>query len=242
MGMTRSWKAAIIGSILALLALGILVAVAGASLQDVISQSLLQLIIGTLLLIFGLQWLRKAILRASGLEAKHDEARAFRREQEAARLAGRDTRLGLDWFAFVVSFKGVFLEGMEVVFIVITFGLSAGLKNPHGMFVASMGALAAFMTVLIVGLIARGPLSLIPGNTLKFGVAVLLCTFGTFWSAEGVGFFSPSGNSLEWPGGDWALAGVLALWMVVSYFCVSMLQRLSAAHENAKYNKTGGQA
>jgi uncharacterized membrane protein len=244
MGMTRSWKAAITGTILAVLALSLLVAVAGVSVQRFISKSLLQLIIGTLLLIFGLQWLRKAILRASGLVAKHDEERIYREEQEAARKAGREIRLGLDWFGFVVSFKGVFLEGLEVVFIVITFGLTASVKNPNSssMLIASMGALAAFVVVLIAGLIARGPLSSVPENTLKFAVAVLLCTFGTFWASEGLGFFSRGGESLEWPAGDWALPGVLVAWVVVCYVLVRLLRRLHPQPRPSRSAVTRGQA
>jgi uncharacterized membrane protein len=244
MGMTRSWKAAITGTILAVLALGLLVAVAGVSVHNLISKALLQLIIGTLLLIFGLQWLRKAILRSSGLVAKHDEARIYREEQQAALKAGHVTRLGLDWFGFVVSFKGVFLEGLEVVFIVITFGLSASLKNPetNSMLIASLGALAAFVVVLIAGVIARGPLSSVPENTLKFAVAVLLCTFGTFWASEGLGFFSRGGESLEWPAGDLALLGVLVAWVAVSYALVSLLQRLHPRERRAPTAVSGGQA
>jgi uncharacterized membrane protein len=225
-GMTRSWKSTIVGSILALLALSMIVAVAGVGLRNTISQSLLQLIIGALLLVFGLQWLRKAILRESGLMAKHDEQSIYRRGQEEARQASQPMRGGLDWFAFVVSFKGVFLEGLEVVFIVITFGLSASLRNPHSMFIASMGALAAFVLVLIAGVIVHKPLSSVPENLLKFAVAVLLCTFGTFWSTEGLGYFTASGESLEWPGGEWALLGVLVAWIIVSSLSVRALRRL----------------
>lgn len=225
-GMTRSWKSTIVGSILALLALSLIVAIAGVGLRNTISQSLLQLIIGALLLVFGLQWLRKAILRESGLKAKHDEENIYRREQEEARQASHLMHGGLDWFAFVVSFKGVFLEGLEVVFIVITFGLSASLRNPHSMFVASMAALAAFVVVLIAGIMVHKPLSAVPENLLKFGVAVLLCTFGTFWSTEGLGYFAPDGKSLSWPGDDWALLGVLAAWIIVSSLSVRALRRL----------------
>ena len=229
MGMTRGWRSTVVGSVLALLALSVLVAVAGVGLRSTVSPSLLQLIIGTLLLIFGLQWLRKAILRESGLKAKHDEDSIYRREQEEARKAGHLERGGLDWFAFVVSFKGVFLEGLEVVFIVITFGLSASLKNPHSMSIAAMGALAAAVLVLIAAIIVHKPLSAVPENWLKFAVGVLLCTFGTFWACEGLGYFSATAASTEWPGGDWALLGVLASWIIVSYVCVSVLRRLYPA-------------
>jgi len=240
MGMTRGWKSTVVGSVLALLALAVMVAVAGVSLRNAISQSLLQLIIGTLLVIFGLQWLRKAILRASGWKAKHDEESVFRQEQEEARKAGHLMRGGLDWFAFVVSFKGVFLEGLEVVFIVITFGLSASLKNPQSMSIAAAGAAAALMVVLIVAVIAHRPLSAVPENWLKMAVGLLLCTFGTFWACEGLGYFSGGAESLEWPGGDWALLGVLASWILVSYLCVNMLRRLHAARVAAEV-ADGGQ-
>lgn len=225
MGLTRGWKSTIVGSVLALVALGLVVAIAGVSLGTVISQSLLQLIIGSLLLVFGLQWLRKSILRSSGLKEKHDQASIFQREQENARKASEEERLGLDWFAFVVSFKGVFLEGLEVVFIVITFGLSASAKNTHSVVVASVGALSATIVVLIAGIIAKGPLSSVPQNTLKFAVGVLLCTFGTFWGTEGLGFFAPTQESIEWPGNDWALLVILVVWVMMSIACVNLLRK-----------------
>ena len=150
---------------------------------------------GTLLLIFGLQWLRKAILRGSGLKSLHDEEEEFRTQSEAARLAGDEQRYGLDWFSFVVSFKGVFLEGVEVVFIVITFGL-----NAHNVPLAAAGASAAGVVVLAAGAIAHRPLTRIPENTLKYIVGLLLASFGTFWAVEGLGVFRPSGDSLELAG------------------------------------------
>src|SRR5512136_1718618 len=225
MGLTRGWKSTIVGSVLALAALGLVVAIAGVSLSTVISQSLLKLIVGSLLLVFGLQWLRKSILRSSGLKEMNDQASIFEREQEDARKAGEDERLGLDWFAFVVSFKGVFLEGLEVVFIVITFGLSTSANNPNSIVVASMGALAASVVVLIAGIIAKVPLSAVPENMLKFAVGVLLCTFGTFWGTEGLGFFAPTQASLEWPGEDWALLVILVAWVTMSISCINLLRR-----------------
>jgi uncharacterized membrane protein len=225
MGLTRGWKSTIVGSVLALVVLGLVVAIAGVSLRTVISQSLIKLIVGSLLLVFGLQWLRKSILRSSGLKEMHDQASIFQREQEDARKAGEEKRFGLDWFAFVVSFKGVFLEGLEVVFIVITFGLSTSAKTPHSIVLASMGALAASIVVFIAGIIAKGPLSSVPENMLKFAVGVLLCTFGTFWGTEGLGFFEPTQASLEWPGNDWALLLILVSWVVMSIACVNLLQK-----------------
>lgn len=215
MGMTRSWRSALAGTAVAVVALVGFTAVAGYALVNWLPESALQLAIGTLLLIFGLQWLRKAILRSSGLKALHDEEQEFREQAEAARLAGNETRFGLDWFSFVVSFKGVFLEGVEVVFIVITFGL-----NADNVPLAAVGAAAAGALVLVAGVIAHKPLASVPENTLKYGVGLLLATFGTFWAVEGLGVFRDGGESLEWPGGDLALLGLLAGWLVLSRLLV----------------------
>src|SRR5215218_8329792 len=173
MGLTRSWRAAIVGTLTAFAALAVITSIVGVALKDLVSESVLQLVIGTLLLIFGLQWLRKAILRSSGVKALHDEEETFREEQAAARAAGRETRMGLDWFAFVVSFKGVFLEGLEVVFIVITFGLAASKENPNGMLIAAAGAAAAGAVVLLLGALVHRPLAAVPENTMKYAVGLL---------------------------------------------------------------------
>jgi len=222
MGLTRSWRAAVLGTIAALAVLAAVTALAGLALARWISESLLQLVIGTLLLIFGLQWLRKAILRSAGVQPLHQEEMIFAQEQDAARRAGREVRLGLDWFAFVVAFKGVLLEGLEVVFIVITFGLAASKRDPNGMLVAAVSALIAGVVVLIMGLVARRPLSAIPENTLKYVVGLLLSTFGTFWAVEGLGYFA-GGTSLEWPGGDWAILGLLSAYLVLSRVAIRAL-------------------
>lgn len=223
MGMTRSWKSTIIGVATALLALTVVTVAAGYALANWLPESLLQFVIGTLLLIFGLQWLRKAILRASGLKALHDEEAIFREEQEAAREAGVEQRAGLDWFAFVVSFKGVFLEGLEVVFIVITFGL-----NADNVPLAAAGAAIAGGAVLLIGALAHRPLSRVPENTLKFGVGLLLTTFGTFWAVEGIGVFGEGAESIEWPGGDLALPLLLVAWVVLSFIAVRWLRAASS--------------
>jgi Ca2+/H+ antiporter, TMEM165/GDT1 family len=228
MGLTRSWKAAIVGSVLALISLAAITVILGETLQEWISQSLLQFVIGTLLLIFGLQWLRKAILRAGGLKAVHDEEKVFRQSQEAGKAASDERRFGLDWFAFVVSYKGVFLEGMEVVFIVLTFGLAAEARHvEHAIGIASAGAALAAALVLMAGAIARRPLSRVPENVMKLAVGLLLSTFGTFWCVEGMGHFTPSADSLEWPGGDWALLILLGIWLAVSLLIVAVLRRLA---------------
>lgn len=219
MGVTRGWRAALAGVALAVAALAAITAVAGYALVEWLPESLLQLVVGGLLLVFGLQWLRKAILRSSGLKALHDEDAIFERERAAALAAGEDRRLGLDWFAFVVSFKGVFLEGLEIVFIVITFGL-----NADAIPTAAAGAALAGALVLTVGAIAHRPLSSVPENTVKYAVGILLSTFGTFWAVEGLGLFADGRESLHWPAGDLALLVLLATWLAFSRLTVAALR------------------
>ena len=219
MGLTRGWRSALAGTASAIVLLCGVTAVAGYALVNWFPQSALQFIVGTLLLVFGLQWLRKAILRSSGLRALHDEEATFREETEAARSAGTETRAGLDWFGFVVSFKGVFLEGMEVIFIVITFGL-----NAHSMPTAIAAAAVGGAIVLVAGIVLHKPLARVPENTIKFAVGLLLSTFGTFWAVEGLGVFeSGSATRIAWPGGDAMILGVLAAWVVLSWIAIRVL-------------------
>jgi len=220
MGLTRGWRSAFAGAAAAVAALVVFTAAAGYALTTWLPEAALQLVIGTLLLIFGLQWLRKAVLRSAGRKGKHDEAEEFREQTAAGRTAASDSRFGIDWFGFVVSFKGVFLEGVEVVFIVITFGL-----NADNMPVAVTGAAIGAALVLTVGSIVRGPLTRVPENTMKFGVGLLLATFGSFWAIEGLGIVSDSGASLDWPGEDLALIVLLATWVAVSRGLVWWLRR-----------------
>jgi uncharacterized membrane protein len=218
MGTTRGWRSTWVGVGAALAALAVVTAVAGYALQSWLPEALLQLVVGTLLLIFGLQWLRKAILRSAGLKALHDEDQTFREEVEAARAAGDERRLGLDWFAFVVSFKGVFLEGLEIVFIVITFGV-----NGDSIGLAVLGAALGGAIVVIAGFALHRPLARVPENTIKFAVGLMLSTFGTFWSVEGLGWFAPGEASLDWPGGDGALPILLVLWALLAWAAVRVL-------------------
>jgi uncharacterized membrane protein len=218
MGTTREWRSTWAGVAAAIVALAIITAIAGYALQQWLPESLIALVVGTLLLVFGLQWLRKAILRSAGLKALHDEEAAYRAEVEAANAAGADRRLGLDWFAFVVSFKGVFLEGLEIVFIVITFGLNAG-SIPLAIVGASLGGII----VLGAGFALHRPLARVPENTIKFAVGLLLTTFGTFWSVEGLGWFSAGGERLHWPGGDLALPVLLAAWCALAWTTIRLV-------------------
>ena len=218
MGTTRGWRSTWAGVGAALAALAVVTAAAGYALQSWVPEAMLQLVVGTLLLIFGLQWLRKAILRSAGLKTMHDEEETFRDEVEAARSAGDERRMGLDWFAFVVSFKGVLLEGLEVVFIVITFGVNGG-SIP----LAALGAALGGAIVVAAGFALHRPLARVPENTIKFVVGLMLSTFGTFWSVEGLGWFAPGEASLEWPGGEGALPVLLAVWALLAWGAVRLL-------------------
>ena len=224
MGLTRGWRSTLAGAAGALVVLAAVAAVAGYALVSWFPKSLLELVVGSLLLVFGLQWLRKAILRSSGLKSLHDEDETFREELDAGRGAASERRAGLDWFGFVVSFKGVLLEGLEVIFIVITFGL-----NAHSLPTAIVAASIGGALVLVVGIVLRRPLARVPENTIKFAVGLLLSTFGTFWSVEGLGVFRAAGASLGWPGGEAALPGVLAVWCAVSWLSIRLLGRARLA-------------
>jgi uncharacterized membrane protein len=214
-GVTRDWRSTLTGVGVAAIALAITVAALGPALT-LIPIGRLRLLVGALLLVFGLQWLRKAILRASGYKALHDEDAIYLKEVEEAARAGRATRAGLDWYAFVVAFKGVLLEGLEVVFIVITFG-----STQHRLPLAAAAAGSALVIVALVGIFIRAPLSRVPENTMKFTVGLLLTTFGIFWGAEGTG--------AHWPGGDVALLGILAFIGFSSFVLVRLLRQQRAA-------------
>jgi uncharacterized membrane protein len=235
MGLTRSWRSTLWGVVAALVALAGITVVAGYAVTQWVSETALQLVVGGLLLVFGLQWLRKAILRSAGRKAMHDEAAIFA-EQEAEARSAKDMVPGLDWFSFVVSFKGVLLEGLEVVFIVVTFGANAG-----NLRVAVAGAVAALVVVLVLALAIRAPLSRVPENTLKFGVGLLLTTFGTFWSMEGLGVFTGSGHSLSWLWGDVMVLVLLAAWFVLSRALVAALRVPAGSVDVVPSNRSGVQ-
>lgn len=210
-GVTRGWRSSLVGVATALVALAVTVAILGPALAFV-PIGALRVVVGTILLIFGLQWLRKAILRASGFKALHDEAAIYQRELSEAKSVGAVARAGLDWYSFTVCFKGVFLEGLEVIFIVLTFGSTQG-SIP----LAALGAAAAVILVGTAGVLVQQPLSQVPENTMKFAVGLLLTTFGTFWAGEGVG--------IQWPGTDAAILGILVFLALCSLGFVATLRR-----------------
>jgi uncharacterized membrane protein len=210
-GITRGWRSTAFGVVAATVALVALVAALGPAVSS-LPIDVLRLVVGGVLLTFGLGWLRKSILRASGYLPLHDEEAIYERQRAAA--SGGDRRVqGVDWNAFALSFKGVLLEGLEVVFIVISFGAA----RSHGLAVAAIAAGAALVLVVAFAAIVRGPLTRVPENAIKFGVGLLLTSFGTFWGAEGAG--------VAWPGSDLALLAILALMLVVSVSAIVLLRR-----------------
>jgi uncharacterized membrane protein len=214
-GVTRGWQATMRGVVAGLAVLAVIVAVLGPALT-VIPIDVLRLVVGGLLLVFGLGWLRKAILRASGFKALHDEEQIYLRQRAAAQQAeGRTGGLLVDAYAFTLAFKGVLLEGLEVAFIVLTFG-----ANQHNIPLAAVGAAAAVVLVTGVGIAVRAPLARVPENSLKFAVGVLLTSFRIFWGVEGAGG--------HWPGSDAALLGVLAFVLVISAVAVRWLRGVHA--------------
>ncbi|MGI9049303.1 MAG: COG4280 domain-containing protein [Rubrobacteraceae bacterium] len=216
-GITRGWRTSLTGVALALVALAVVVAALGPALVLYVPLDALRVLVGALLLIFGLQWLRKAILRASGLKALRDEERAF--QSDVARLSGgAGKRKTIDRTGFVLSFKGVFLEGLEVAFIVITFGASSGQLG-----LSATGALLAVGLVALVGVAVHRPLSRVPENVIKFAVGLMLTAFGTFWGGEGVG--------IEWAIGDAAIPLLVVFYGVVAALMVAVIKARGASNK-----------
>jgi uncharacterized membrane protein len=209
---TRGWRPAGIGALAGLIALAAIILLLGPALQDV-PINLLQLAIGILLLLFGMRWLRKAILRAAGILALHDEEKAFAMATAELTRTGAGPRV--DWPAGIASFKAVLVEGLEVVFIVIAVSAAHG-----GLLPAIVSALAACALVVAAGLIVYRPLARVPENILKFAVGVMLSAFGLFWTGEGLG--------VPWPGADLAIVGFVVVFLAVGLASVSLVQRLRA--------------
>jgi uncharacterized membrane protein len=215
-GLTRGWRGPLLGVAAGLGALAVLVGALGPALST-IPLNTLRLVVGALLLIFGLQWLRKAILRAAGRKSLHDEATIFRAQAEDAQTADR-FGAGFDGYGFTLCFKAVLLEGLEVAFIVLTFG-----ANAHRIPLAAIAALAAVIVVAAAGGAVRGPLARVPENQLKFAVGILLTSFGAFWSGEGAG--------AAWPGGDTALPVVIAVMTLAALAFTGALRATTRSSE-----------
>jgi uncharacterized membrane protein len=220
-GITREWRSTFQGTAVALVVLAVITAAIGPAI-GYLPLTGLRLVVGALLAIFGLQWLRKAVLRATGYKSLHDEASAYLREVAAAETATRESRRGVgDWYAFTLAFKGVLLEGLEVVFIVITFG-----DNQKNIGAAVIGAAAAIVVVTIAGIAVKAPLTRVPENWMKLAVGVMLTSFGTFWGAEGAG--------VKWPGNDGALLVLVPVVAVVAAACIFWLRSRKIAAAPAK--------
>jgi uncharacterized membrane protein len=212
-GVVRGWRPALIGSGLALIVLLALVAILGPALRR-IPLDLVQLIVGGLLLLFGMRWLRKAILRTARVIPLHDEAAVYASETRAL-SQGFLVATGWDATAVTAAFKIVMLEGIEVVFIVVAIGATSGELIP-----ASVGAIIALVAVILLGLVLHRPLALVPENALKFAVGILLCAFGAFWAGEGIG--------IAWPGEDWSIVALIAGFLAVAAIAVALSRRRQA--------------
>ncbi len=210
-GTFQGWRPALLGTFAGLALLASLVLVLGPLLGSIPIHGL-QFVVGVLLLLFGMRWLRKAILRAAGIIALHDELAEFAGETANLRGDARRHERRFEWIAGITAFKAVVLEGIEVVFIVIAVGAGRGLLWP-----ASLGALAACVIVLVIGLIVHKPLSRVPENTLKFGVGVMLSAFGVYWTGEGLG--------IAWPGRDLAIVAFAAIFLGVGLGLAALLRR-----------------
>lgn len=215
-GITRGWRSTFEGALLALACLGVIVAVVGTALTQYVPLYILRTLVGTLLLIFGLQWLTKAILRETGFKALHDECDIYDKEIATLSKEKGILRGKRDSLAFAVSFKGVLLEGMEVIMIVISFGLASGGHDQLG--TAALGALVGVGVISVVGAVVARPLARVPENYMKLAVGNLLTVFGTFWMGEGVG--------VHWPLGDLFILVLLAIIFVTTLGLVTYFKRV----------------
>ena len=223
-GTTRGWRSTWYGVVAAILTLSLFVSILGPALT-LIPINALRLVVGGLLLIFGLQWLRKAVLRASGFKPLHDEVVIFTKFKNEAKKVKKYDRKGIidDWYSFTIAFKSVLLEGLEIAFIVLTFGVNQGSIS-----LAILAAVIAIFTVVIVGFKVHRPLSKLPENSLKFVVGIMLTSFGIFWGAEGAG--------VHWPGSDFALFGIIVWISLTSTLQVKWLRQRKKI--NSKSMKT----
>jgi uncharacterized membrane protein len=220
-GMARGWRSALAGAFVGVLCLAMIVAGLGPAISAIPVDGL-RLIVGGLLLIFGLRWLRKAVLRASGIKPLHDESLLFQSTLASAQRMTRQRRLNIsDWYGFSLAFQGVVLEGLEVVFIVLTLG-----TNQHRIASATLSALTAVAVVITSGVVLRRPLTLVPENTVKFIVGVLLSAFGLFWSVEGAG--------ASWPAGDKSLLVIIPALAVYSAVLVAVFRRRRPARRTCQ--------
>jgi uncharacterized membrane protein len=234
-GVTINWRSAIVGTLAAVVALAVIVAIFGVTIVQYVPIDALRLVVGCILILFGLKWLKKALLRYSGLKALHDEEAIFEETMAELRARGEAISTSLQPTAAILAFKSVLLEGLEVAFIVITFGSSVTVATTSGglsgIGSAAIGATVAGILVILLGALVRAPLKQVPENTLKFVVGIMLTTFGTFWTVEGF--------HVEWPFADAFLLILAALYLLASLVIVQWLkgvkqQRLAVAAANVE--------
>jgi uncharacterized membrane protein len=224
-GVTRGWRSALIATLTASVSLVALVVVLGPALSRV-PLGWLRITVGSLLLVFGIGWLRKAILRASGYKALRDEAALYQKQLQNAQRADGSAGHSMDWYGFALVFKAVFLEGLEVAFIVLTFGTAQGSIR-----LATLGAALAVILVGAVGIVLHRPLARVPENAMKFSVGLMISTFGIFWSSEGVG--------VAWPGEDLSIFGILAFMTLTSLCLVAILRKAHRARSPIEVSTPG---
>src|SRR5213080_828956 len=215
-GVTINWRSSLLGAFAAAATLAVIVATLGVAIVQFVPIDYLRLVVGIILILFGLKWLKKAILRYSGLKALHDEEAIFEETMAEIRARGETVAPRFQPFGVALSYKSVLLEGLEVAFIVITFGSSITSTSGNGIASAAIGATIAGILVIAAGAIIRAPLTRVPENTLKFIVGIMLSSFGTFWAAEGFGF--------EWPLSDAFIPILVVLYLLVSYGLVTWLK------------------
>jgi len=211
-GLTRGWRSPLYGTVAALGALAVLVVVFGQLIVSYVPDTVLKLVIGTLLLLFGLRWLHKAVLRSAGVIALHDEDAAFK--ETVDELTGSAVR---DWVGFTIAFKGVFLEGLEVAFIVI----AVGGTNGGRLEIATAGGVLAMLVVAAIGFAVRKPLAQVPENTLKYAVGVILTSLGTFWAGEGMG--------AQWPADFVSIGALVVIYFIASRLAITLIRRPALA-------------
>lgn len=225
-GVTINWRSAIAGTVAAAVSLAILIAVFGVTLVRYVPIEILRLVVGVILILFGLKWLKKALLRYSGLKALHDEEAIFEEKMAELRANGDPMSTRIQPTALALAFKAVLLEGLEVAFIVITFGSSVtATTGPGGIPSAAIGATVAGLLVILAGALVRAPLKQVPENTLKFVVGIMLTTFGTFWTVEGF--------QVAWPLSDAFLPVLAALYLLASLGIIQWLKRVKRQEQVA---------
>ena len=212
-GVTRGWRAPLFGTVAAAATLAVIIGTLGVAIVTIVPEHLLKGVVGALLLLFGLRWLRKAVLRFAGIVAIHDEELIYQRQLAQLRAQGLQ-RTEFDWIGFLVAYKAVLLEGTEVAFIVIAFGAAGG----TALSAAIVGAIAAGIVVIALGIALKQPLTMVPENWLKFGVGAMLCSFGVFWFAEALG--------MAWPGDALSIPVIVAAFLAASWIAARMLRML----------------